>query len=351
MDSRAGRSDQGARGHRAGPRAAGRGAAPAPAPSINALHALMLQSLTEAVQLEAVYENCTLPSMVKQLRSPAPGAACGAVSALAAAMCEAHWGAAADALLADTGTVPVLLALLSGRAPAADGRTPFDAARVLGAMLHRARSTAGGEAGASVLRLVGAMRGSGAVPRLVELLRDAHGDELRRATGAAEALGQVCSLHDAAASEALGAGAWQVACRILAEGSPRFDEEEHLEDRLVSVLANLVPSRRRAPLPATATEPGLAAALAHALGRVAARQSSGKPLHDDYVVVNNVAKVIVDALECLDGAQCAAEFVRAGGARHLVSACQLGGCWNRGFPERCFIGTLSIRSPHFLPLS
>jgi hypothetical protein len=289
------------------------------APTLNVI-ALLSSSPTGAERLAA---DGALPVVAALLRSPAPGAADSAVFVLAAAVGAGSFEAVADALLADAGTAPVLLALLLGNTPAEGGSdTPGNAARVLGAMASRASSLGSPEAEGQALGLLAAIRRAGAVPRLVELSRAALGQELQRATGAMEALFAVCSADEAAANEALDAGAWQVSCRILAEGSsasgPCFDDG--LLGTVVSVLAALKSDRCRAPMPATAAEPGLVAALVQCLGRVAARQASGNPLSSDSVVAGNAAVVVFDALEGVNGAQCAVEFVHAGGARHLVRA-------------------------------
>jgi hypothetical protein len=264
-----------------------------------------------------------LPRVVGLLRSPAPGVAGRAVFVLAAATRDRSWRAVGDALLADARTVPALLALLSG--PAEGGsRAPFDAAQVLAAMLHWGGTPGSPEAEGRARGLAVAIRRAGAAPRLVELLRAALEEDPRPAMGPMDALIAVCSSDGDAAGEAFDAGAWQLSCRILAEAASaagiRFGEL--LLGTVVSLLAALACSRRRAP--GAAAEPGLVAAMARTLGRVAARRSSANAPGFDAAMAVNAAAVVNDALEGADGAHCAAEFVQAGGVAHLVSARGLG---------------------------
>jgi hypothetical protein len=142
----------------------------------------------------------------------------------------------------------------------------------------------------------------------------------------------VCGFDAAAAREAFDAGAWPEACRVLLEEHARADRADQvLFDLSLSVLAELVPhSRGGAPRPATAAQPGLAAALAGALGRAAgARAPLGgqAPWDEDAQRAADAVAVLEAVLAGSDGAQRAVEFVDAGGAGHMVRGALGKGAW------------------------
>jgi hypothetical protein len=286
---------------------------------------------------ERLVADGALPHIVRLLRSPARRVANGAVLCLSAAFPPGRGGAVAEALLADAAAAPAILALLLGR----DGDAPFHAACVLGRVLGWALF-GGPEASPHARGLAAAARRAGTVPRLVELLRATREGDRRRsfAPFVMAALTHVCEVDAAAAREALGAGAWADASRIVVEqdASPQRADSNLLE-MSVSLLSDLAPHLcDGAPRPAAAAaEPGLVAARARALGRASDRGPLGTRAlsHDDATTARNAAAVLEAVLEGADGAQRAAEFVDAGGAGHLVRAGQRrgrrpGGRWGLG---------------------
>jgi hypothetical protein len=270
---------------------------------------------------ERLVSDGALPHVVRLLRSPAQGVAAKAVDCLAAATPSQSWVTLANALAVDATAAPALAALLLGPG----GDAPLNAACVLGMTMTWADGFGSPEARRRDSGLAAAVRRAGAVPRLVELLRASLEGEQRRsaATGVARALAAVCHVDAAAAREALGAGAWALACRVVVEWDACVDcADEVLLALGLSLLVDLAPHLRAgAPRPAAAAEPGLVAALARILGHAAPALQPGT--HDvGMVTVCNAAAVLEAALAGSDGAQRAAEFVRAGGAGHLVRARQ-----------------------------
>jgi hypothetical protein len=267
-----------------------------------------------------------LPHVVRLLRSPAWAVADHAVACLISATSSDSWGPVAEALLADATAGPALLPLLLRP----DGDAPFCAACVLGATVDWALPDRSPEALRQAGGLAAAARRAGAVPRLVELLRALEGEQRRFSITAFHPLGvlaTLCLANAAAAREALRAGAWPEACRVLITEQDACGNraDERLVALSVSLLASLVLGfRDGAPRPAAAAaEPGLCAALARALGRAVA-PLRGDPAALDrnarLVAAGRAAAVLEEALRGSDGAQRAAEFIHAGGAGHLVRA-------------------------------
>jgi hypothetical protein len=297
----------------------GRAGGPSESLIVNALIILTLlaQTTTGADRLVA---DGALPHVVGLLRSPDQDVAPYAVNCLAAAMESRSGGVAAEALLANVMAGPALAALLQSP----NGDTPFTTAATLGEALRWALASGSPEASRHAGGLAAAVCRAGAVPRLVELLRTTLEGGQRRALAVslARAVALVCNVDAAAAREALGAGAWPEACRAVVHQDARTESaDEQLVAQSLSLLANLAPHlRNAAPCPAAAAEPGLAAALGRALGRVAARAlpgSGGRLLHVTKLA-GDASAVLEAAVEGPDGAQRAAEFVDAGGAGHLV---------------------------------
>jgi hypothetical protein len=230
---------------------------------------LLLAWLTQTpAGAERLVADGALPHVVRLLRSPEQRVAYAAgVGLLAATRCQAL-GAAAEALLADAAATAALVALVL----APDHGAPFCAACVLAKTMAWAVSP---EALGRARGLAAAVRRAGAVPRLVELLRAAVEEELYRdyAPDVIGCITYVCMLDAAAARDALGAGAWREARRVVLQEDARAERaDEGLVGLGLSVLADLTRHLRGgAPRPAAAAEPGLFAALARALGRAAAR--------------------------------------------------------------------------------
>jgi hypothetical protein len=268
---------------------------------------------------ERLVADGALPHVVRLLRSPARREAEEAVFCLYVATGSPSWGAVAEALLADAAAGPALIALMLG----ADGDVPCRTASILGTITEWARIFGSQEALGRATGLAAAARRAGAVPRLVEVLRTPLEGEMRRGF-TINFLAPVCHVDPAAAREALAAGAWPEACRVLVEQDALAERaEEGLAAQSLSLLAALA-RRLDDGAPRPAAEPGLVAALARVLGRVAARRawlSSRSPVFDPGMAAM-AAAVLEAVLEGSDGAQCAAEFVDAGGAGHLVRAGQ-----------------------------
>jgi hypothetical protein len=235
----------------------------------------VLQLLGKVVQTPAgaarLVRDGALPHVVRLLRSPARRVADAAVYCLAAATHSRTWDAVAEALLADDAAAPGLAAVLLG--PVSDA--PFRAACVLFKTMARALARGGPEASAKVAGIAAAVRRAGAVPRLVELRRtDLEGERRRSfAMSVTGALAFMCLWDAAAAREALGAGAWPEACRVVVEDDALAQRSDADPLTLsLSLLAALAPHLRDggAPRAAAAAQPGLAAALSRAMGRAAA---------------------------------------------------------------------------------
>jgi hypothetical protein len=310
------------------------GLSTAPASLRLALRALNWLARTAAGAKRLVTDGA-LPHVVGLLRSPVGGVAGDAITCLEGASAASSWGAVADELLADATAAPAIAALVLAR----DGDTPFRAANAIAMTMTWALEYSGcPEAARRAGGLAAAARRAGAVPRLLELYRAALEDEQRRSCAANMmcALAFVCHLDVAAAREAFGAGAWREACRIVLEEDARADRADgELVALSLSLLADLIPHcRGGAPRSAAAAEPGLAAAVARALGRAAAREppsTRAASLAQAARMASKAVAVLEEALEGSDdGAHRAAEFIHAGGVGHLVRASPHWGRWGPG---------------------
>jgi hypothetical protein len=296
-----------------------------------ASHRVVLRLLAALAQAPAgsqrLVTDGALPHVVRLLRSPAWSVAGEAVLCLAAAFPPGGGGAVAEALLADATAAPALLALLLGR----HGDSPLHAATALCMTMEQTRASfSPAEARRRTTGLAAAIRRAGAVPRLVELLRAPFERDPRRCFTTSllmAGLAHVSRVDSAAAREALAAGAWPAACRLLVEQDARGEsaDEDILAQSLPLLAALATHLLAGAPGPAAAAEPGLSEALARALRRAAARVSLGAGgtravSPDDATTAGSAAAALEAALADSDGAERAAEFVDAGGAGHLVRA-------------------------------
>jgi hypothetical protein len=223
---------------------------------------------------ERLVADGALPHVVGLLRSPARDVADAALACLNNASDSPSWCPVAEALLADATAGPALVALLLQ-----PGLAPVRVALVLSRTMVWAQLLGGPEALRQAGGLAAAVRRAGAVPRLVGLLRAPPEGAWRRfsATCVLGGLDEVCHFDAAAAREALGAGAWQEACRaLMRQDACGHREEQTIVALSLSLLAELAPHLRdAAPRPAAAAGPGLVAALARAVGHAAARGPPG----------------------------------------------------------------------------
>jgi hypothetical protein len=242
---------------------------------------LLLGKLVHArAGVERLVADGALPHVQRLLRAPARDVAGNAVLLLATTTTSLSWGAVAEPLLADAAAAPALLALLLGP----DDDVALHASSVLGMAQDWAFAFGSPAALRRARGMAAAARRAGAVPRLVGLLRATlEGQQPRSsANHAVVALVWACHFDAAAAREALRAGAWAEACRVVVrEVEERTGEElfrlgEVLVPLTLSLLADLATHLRDgAPRPAAAAEPGLVAALARVLGHAAARLPPG----------------------------------------------------------------------------